>query len=162
MSPPRPPTVTFVPRNRLARFLSTMSRRDFDECIDNAEREIERIAPILGESLEGDVQALIRLCRQEEVEVFGQCREIGWLALRIIESARIANRPELADTAKGVWEMIDALSDRGVWHTEALRLHAEALQALIGGTALGEEDLAIMERQLLKMRTAIGVTPQPT
>ncbi len=156
MTERRAPTVAFVPRNRLSKILSAMDRRAFVEHVENAEREVERIAPRLGESIEGDVKSLIRFCRQDEATIFGQCREIGWLALRIVESARLARRPELAEAAKGVWEMIEALADRGVWHTDALRLHVDAMQALTSGTPIDAEGLATIERELLKMREAIG------
>lgn len=158
MTERRAPSVAFVPRNRLSKILSAMNRKAFAEHVENAEREVDRIAPILGESINGDVQSLIRLCRQDEATIFGQCSEIGWLALRIVESARLARRPELAEAAKGVWEMIEALSVRGVWHTDALRLHVDAMQALTSGAPIGPEGLATIERELLKMREAIGAT----
>lgn len=161
MSVHREPTVTFMPGNRLAKILSGMDRKAFAEHVQNAEREVERIAPILSESIEGDVQALIRLCRQDEAEVFGQCREIGWLALSIVESAGLARRPELAEAAKGVWEMVQALSDRGVWHTDALALHIDTLQTLTSGSQIDAESMAAMVRALLAMRTAIGAAAVP-
>jgi hypothetical protein len=138
-----------------------MDRRAFEALVQNAERAVERILPILSESIGGDVRSLIRLCRQDETEVFGQCREIGWLALRIVESARLAQRPELAEAAKGVWEMIDALSSRGVWHTDALILHADALEALSSEPPMDAESIAAMLRALLAMRTAIGAAAAP-
>jgi hypothetical protein len=152
----RPPSVAFVPRNRLAKILSSLDRKAFAEHVEAAEREVERVAPILGQSIEGDVQALIRLCRQDEADIFAQSREIGWLALKIVESARLADRPQLADTAEGVWEMIEALSTRGVWHTEALRIHVEALLALTADTALDEPHRRVIAQELLRMRAAVG------
>jgi hypothetical protein len=161
MTSRRASTNVFLPRNRLSKILSGISRKAFQEHVENAEREVERIAPILGESIEGDVQSLIRLCRRDEAEVFGQCREIGWLALRIVESARLARRPELAEAAEGVWEMIEALSDRGVWHTAALALHADTLQALTSGPSIDAQRTAAMLRALQAMRTAIGAATGP-
>jgi hypothetical protein len=157
MTSPRAPSLAFVPRNRLAKILSAMDRKAFSEHVANAEREVERVAPSLGESLDEDVRGLIRLCRQPEAEIFAQCREIGWLALRIVEGARLAGRSQLAEAARGVWEMVEALSERGVWHTDALRLHVDAMQALISTTPIDAEGLAAIERELLKMRAAIGV-----
>ena len=156
MTERRASSIEFVPRNRLSKILSGMDRKTFEAHVQNAEREVERIAPLLGESIEGDVRSLIRLCSQDEAGIFGQCREIGWLALRIVESARLARRPELAEAAKGVWEMVEALSDRGVWHTDALRLHADALQALTSGSQIDADGTAAIQRALLTMRAAIG------
>ncbi|MBX9709246.1 MAG: hypothetical protein K2X61_15090 [Caulobacteraceae bacterium] len=155
------PSVSFVPRNRLAKILTSLDRKAFAEHVRNAEQELNRLAPILGESIEGDVQALIRLCRQDEADIFGQSYEIGWLALKIVESARLAKRHELADAAEGVWEMIDALTKKGVWHTEALRVHVEALLALLALSSDPGTDAAqrqVIARELLKMRTAVGAS----
>lgn len=149
-------TVSFVPHNRLSKILSSIDKRSFAEHVARAEQEVEAVAAILAENLNGDVQILIRLCRQDEVEIFGQCREIGWLALRIVETARLGKREELARAAEGVWEMIEALSERGVWHTDALRLHVEALNALISPDAADQEERAAIDQALLRMRQAIG------
>ena len=53
---------------------------------------------------------------------------------------------------------IDALSARGVWHTEALRLHVDALTALVPAAANGPEGLA-MTHELLRMRERLGAGP---
>jgi hypothetical protein len=153
---PRTLSVAFVPRNRLSKILTSLDRRAFAEHVEAAEREVQRLAPVLGESIEGDVQALIRLCRQDEADIFAQSREIGWLALKIVESARLARRAELADAAEGVWEMIEALTARGVWHTEALRIHVEALLALTADTGLDRPDRRVIAGELMRMRTAVG------
>lgn len=152
----RAPSVAFVPRNRLSKILTSLDRKAFSEHVENAAREVERIAPVLGQSIEGDVQALITLCRQDEADIFGQCREIGWLALKIVESARLAQRQELADAAEGVWEMIEALSTRGVWHTDALKVHVTALLALTAADGVGAEERRMIALELLKMRQAVG------
>lgn len=152
----RAPSVAFVPRNRLSKILSSLNRKAFAEHIQAAEREVQRITPLLSESIEGDVLALIRLCRQDEADIFAQSREIGWLALKIVESARLAKRPGLADAAEGVWEMVEALTTRGVWHTEALRVHVEALLALTSERDLDESHRQVIARELLRMRAAVG------
>lgn len=152
----RAPSIAFVPRNRLSKILTAMNRRAFTEHVENAEKEIEKIVPVLGESIGGDVQALIRLCHQDEADIFAQSREIGWLALKIVESARLARHPELADAAAGVWEMIDALSTRGVWHTEALRIHVEALLALTSEAGADPSQRRVIAHELIRMRAAIG------
>jgi hypothetical protein len=156
----RPPSVAFVPRNRLSKILTSLSRKAFIEHVENAEKEVERTAPILCQSIEGDVQALIYLCRQDEADIFAQSREIGWLALKIVESARLGRRLELADAAEGVWEMIHALSTRGVWHTEALKIHVEALLALTSKVGVDADQRRVIAGELIRMRAAIGAKDQ--
>lgn len=154
----RASTVAFVPRNRLARILTDPGRKPFDEHVACALTAVEEITPALVGGIEGDVRTLICLCRQKEPEVFGQCRDIGRVALKLVETARLGERPALAEAAKGVWEMIDALSAHGVWHTEALRLHVEALSALTPAAANGPDGLA-MASELLRLRERLGAGP---
>lgn len=156
MSEPAVPSIAFVPRNRLSEILTAMDRDTFASHIEKAAVEVRRIAPAISASIGEDVQTLIHLCRQDEAELFGQCREIGWLALRIVESARLAQRPALAETARGVWEMVEALSEKGVWHTDALRLHAEALQALKSAPAMDGGACKLIQDELVRMRAAVG------
>lgn len=156
----RASTVAFVPRNRLASILTGPGGKPFAEHVECAREAVQEITPALVGSIEGDVRTLIRLCRQEEAELFGHCREIGWLALKVVETARLGGRPALAEAAKGVWEMIDALSMRGVWHTEALRLHVDALNALTPAAANGEAGQAMADA-LLRLRERLGAGPTP-
>ena len=155
----RPSTVAFTPRNRLSAILSGSGLRPFAEHVASAEEAVQAVAPVLIGRLEDDVRALAGLCRQEEDAVFGQCREIGLLALTIVESARLAGRPGLALAAKGVWEMVDALTERGVWHTDALRLHADALGMLMAAED-GPEGL-VVAKELARMREALGAAAAP-
>lgn len=153
----RASTVAFSPRNRLSAILSGVERKTFAEHVCSAEQAVRVIAPALVERLDDDVRALARLCRQDEAETFGQCREIGRLALSVVESARLAGRPGLASVARGVWEMIDSLSARGVWHTEALRVHADIL-AMLAAVEEGPATSALA-RELTRLRETIGAAP---
>ncbi|WGM31875.1 hypothetical protein KKHFBJBL_02125 [Brevundimonas sp. NIBR11] len=139
----------------MARILTGLDRKTFAEHVAGAEQAVRAITPRLVESLGGDVRHLVGLCRRGESETFGRCREIGLLALGVVETARLAGRPELAETARGIWEMVDALATRGVWHTDALRLHADALATLMGMEGDAPDGSAIA-RELSRMREAIG------
>ena len=50
--------------------------------------------------------------------------------------------------------MVEALTERGVWHTDALRLHADALWRLTA-TEDGPDGLAVTT-ELARMREALG------
>lgn len=156
----RASTVAFVPRNPLARILSGLDRKRFADHVAGAEQAVAALAPELARSLRDDVTALVRRCRQEEADLFGQCREIGRTALNVVEAARLAGHVALAEAAVGIWEMTDALSERGVWHTDALRLHADALARLIA-SAEDEPDGAAITRELSRMRAGLRARPEP-
>ena len=150
----RATTIAFVPRNPMARILSGLDRKSFADHVAGAEQAMQALSPGLVQSLDSDVGALAQLCRQEEDAVFGQCREIARLALTIVETARFAQRLGLALAAQGIWEMVEALTERGVWHTDALRLHADALGKLMAAED-GPEGLAVTT-ELARMRETLG------
>ncbi len=154
----RATTIAFVPRNPMARILSGPDRKSVAEHVTRAEQAVQALAPGLVAGLEEDAEALITLCRQREDEVFGRCSEIARLALGVVEMARLTGRTALAEVAEGVWEMIQALSERGAWHSDALRLHADALAGMVHGD--GPNDCAITQ-ELSRMREAIQARPAP-
>lgn len=147
----------FVPRNRLAPILEGLDRARFAEHVNRAQNELDRIAPALATGLDADVRALAAQCRGEEMEVFEHARAIGLAALTVVEGARLAGLPMLAEASAGLWEMIDALSSRGVWHSEALRVHADSLAAL---SSLADEtpEAATILSELRRLRAAVGAS----
>lgn len=149
--------VTFFPRNRLMAILQGIDRIRFAQHVRRAEAAIERLGPTQAAALSADIRAMAARCREDEASVFENCRPIGRAALRIIESARLAGRPGLAEAAEGIWEMVDALSSRGVWHTEALRIHADSLAVLSTLPTDGEDTRAIIT-ELRLLRAAVGAT----
>lgn len=152
----RSSAVVFNPRNRLSHILTATDRSGFVDHVRHAEQALGHLTPAMAKALDEQIQSLDRLCRGEEAEVFVACRDIGLAALTVVESARLAGRPDVADTAEGVWEMIDALSTRGVWHTDALRVHADALIALSSDTVPSDQSATIIS-ELRRLRLAIGV-----
>ena len=68
-----------------------------------------------------------------------------------------AGRAATGEAARGIHAVIDAMTRHGVWHTEALKLHLDAL-AVLGGDA--EPDQAVIDQMLSRlqdMRDWIGV-----
>lgn len=155
----RTQTIAFVPRNRLASVLTAPNRIDFAEHVTRAEKRVEEIRPALALALDDRIEALTRLCHQDEIVAFETCHEIGRAALAVMEGARLAGRDDLAEAAEGIWDMVLALSGQGVWHTDALRLHGAALITLSkcdrpeGGDAIVQE--------LRRLRIVIGVRAEP-
>lgn len=145
----------FMPLNRLSPILHGLDRARFAEHVTRAQTAVDRITPGLAASLGSDVCALATRCRGQEMDVFEHCRSIGLMALAVVEGARLAGRPLLADAATGLWEMIEALSNRGVWHSEALRVHADSLAVLSTLTDETEEAATVLS-ELRRLRAAVG------
>lgn len=152
----RSSAVEFKPRNRLAQILSRSGGSDFIDHVARAEKAIGDLAPKMSKGLKAQVETLSNLCLGSEAEVFEACREIGLSGLTLIESARLAGRWDLAEIAEGLWQMIDALTARGIWHTDALKAHVATLRLL--SSDAGSPDLSpTLIAELQRLRAAIGV-----
>lgn len=154
----RSSAVVFKPRNRLTQILTAADGTGFRDHVTRAERAIGELEVDISSGLQAQVAALSALCQGGEAEVFEACREIGLTALNLVESARLAGRPDVAQLAEGVWDMIDALTARGIWHTDALRVHAAALGLLLANSKPGGPASAVIA-ELKRLRTAIGIQP---
>lgn len=79
-------------------------------------------------------------------------------AMNIAEVAEAAGLDAVGAVARGICVMLDGLVTRGIWHTDALRVHLRALavvheQSSRPGTASG----AIVE-ELQALRFSLGFT----
>lgn len=150
----------FFPPNRLAKVLEAADARPFEELVAEAVDRGEAIKPMLREKLDVAVQALLAACARPEDELFANIGEIGWLAQRVAEDAKQADRPELSLAARGVYEMMDALFTHGMWHTEALQVHVAALKVLASRRDVPEAELSAMREHLAEMRARILEAPR--
>jgi len=95
---------------------------------------------------------------QGEEVLFAECRTLSDAALNVAEVAGAAGMDALGEVARGISAMVESLTTSGVWHSDALKLHLDAL-ALINqaGGRMTEENKVILAR-LRGMRATVGVT----
>lgn len=97
------------------------------------------------------------LARQSEELVFAESALISQAALDICDVAGSAGMEATGEAARGIYAMIDALVTRGVWHTDALKLHVEALSLLNADPPPPTEAVNKILADLQVMRDFIGV-----
>jgi hypothetical protein len=151
------PVKVFLPENRLADFVGVVDGVLPNELVSAAEARVEDMRESLEEVIAATLEEMLALGMQPEELVFADCREISRLALEIAEIAGAAGMTSIGEAARGVRIMIDSLFLGGVWHSDALRLHFEALQLLSSEPRPGpDEETAILAR-LQRMRQRVGV-----
>ena len=92
-----------------------------------------------------------------EEEIFANCREIALAARAISDVAGAADMESLGEVARGIFALISALRSKGVWHTDALKLHIDTLALLNRDTPPTRCDAGQMLKRLKGMRDWIGV-----
>lgn len=145
----------FTPENGLASIFN-QDGRPAAELLAEAEARIVELAPQIAAFLDAEVDTLLALGMRPEEEVFAECRALSDCALRIAETAGAAGQPALGEAARGIRAMIESLFTGGVWHSDALQLHVEAV-ALIARSAPPPEEQSRVLTRLQKMRERIGV-----
>ena len=147
----------FTPVNRLEQILGAFP--------DPTAQDLERNANARVAALKGSIEAYIaeqlavveQITREREEIIFAESLELGAAALAICEVAAAAGLDSLGEAARGIHAMIEALVDQGVWHTDALKLHVNALQVFAADPATPPEEAARILGRLKTMRDRIGV-----
>ena len=151
----------FNPDNRLAEIIGD-SRHPTAEALEAS--AVARVA-----TLKDSIQAYVaeqlvviaRLAREREDIIFAECLSLGAAAQAICEVAGAAEMGSLGEAALGIHAMIEALVSQGVWHTEALKLHIDALGLLAAHPDLPAAEIETTLPRLKTMRERIGVSTDP-
>ena len=147
-----------TPRNRLAKILEGIGGRTIDDMSSDAESRVATLAGAIRTFAALQVAEIMKIHRQGEVAMFSECRTVSLLAMNIAETAGAGQMHGLGEAARGVCAMIDALMDDGVWHTEALGAHLNALVLFSCPHPPGEGEMARVVARLSELRAAVGIT----
>lgn len=146
-----------TPENRLARTLGGEGARFVEDMVQDAKGRVAALAPEIASFVAAEVRLILELGMQSEELVFADCREIADAALRVAEVAGAADRHAIGDAARGIRAMIEGLFRGGIWHSDALKLHVDALSLLSNGPRQSDEEEARILERLKRMRARIGV-----
>lgn len=151
------PALLFTPRNRLADVLAGPEGDLADALVAEAERRVEGLGPEIRADIDRRCALIDEIVAGGEAEAFGRSLELSDAALAICETAAAAGLEPLGDVARGVRAMIDSLIASGVWHSDALELHVQALTLLRMTPPLPLPQRQAMLTRLRDMRRAVGV-----
>ncbi|ACG79639.1 cheE protein [Phenylobacterium zucineum HLK1] len=147
----------FTPENRLAKILEAIQAPTAAELIADAESRVEALGDAIRTYVAEKLEEIRAFAEQSEDVLFAECRTLGETAMNVAEVAGAAGLEAVGEVARGISAMVDNLISSGVWHTDALRLHLDAL-ALVnasGGGMTPENEVILM--RLRGMREAVGV-----
>jgi hypothetical protein len=147
----------FTPENRLSKILLATDAPTSDDLIADASMRVAQLEGAIRAYVAEQLKEIMAFANAGEDVLFAEARTLGDKALNVAEVASAAGMDAVGEVARGISAMVDNLVSSGVWHTDALRLHLNAL-ALVnrgGGERTPESDL-ILER-LRGMREAVGV-----
>jgi hypothetical protein len=147
----------FRPDNRLAKILDGADPASAQELVAAAEGRVTE----LGESLRGYVReklpVILSFQGAREDELFGGCRILGEAALGVAEVAGAANMGAIGEIARGLSAMVAGLDATGAWHSEAVKVHIDALAIVSRGDGARTPENDIVLARLAAMRSALGV-----
>ena len=147
----------FQPRNPLASDIVDATAPTIDALVRDAERRVETLKPSIRAYVSEMRANVAKLAAQSEEMLFADCKEIGAAALNICDVAGAAGQEATGEAARGIHAMVDALVNGGVWHTDALRLHLDALRLLNTDPPPPKAEADRILADLKAMRDWVGV-----
>jgi hypothetical protein len=150
-------TRIFTPKNRLAGIIGDSQDPTAEALQARAEARVESLKEDIEQFLAQRVATIERIATEREDILFAECLALGEAALSVCEVAGSAGHKTLGEVARGIHAMVDALVTQGVWHTEALQAHMNALAVVAANPETPVEDVGKMLARLKAMRDRIGV-----
>ena len=147
----------FTPENHLADIIGGPGDLTADELEQRAIERVAAIGPGLRQFVDERVDEIERIAQQRDESIFAESLALGHAALAICEVAAAAERGPLGEAARGIATMVDALVSNGVWHTDALKLHIDALAMFAAHPDLDQTEVRTILARLKAMRDGIGV-----
>lgn len=147
----------FTPDNRLKGVIGGPNDPTAASLVRDAEMRLRPLQGVIQKDVADLCGVIARLADGPEEQVFANSRDIGDAARAICEVAGIANLTAVGEAARGVHAMIDALVTVGVWHTEALELHIDAVALFNSEAPPSQAETDKILARLKAMRDWVGV-----
>ena len=147
----------FTPENRLAPILGGLAGETPNQLIAEADARVGALRGVIRNYVAKGLEVIAGYATADESILFAESATLGDVARGVAEIAGAAGMETIGEIACGICAMIESLTTNGVWHTEALRVHINALK-LVNQGAVGRDatDDAIL-RRLSAVRAAVGV-----
>ena len=147
----------FTPDNRLTQVIGGPNDPTAASLVRDAETRLRPLQADIRKHVAAQCAIIAQLASGPEEVVFGHSREIGAAARHVCEIAGAAELNAVGEAARGVHAMIEALVSQGVWHTEALKLHVDAVALFGGDAAPNRAETDKILARLKAMRDWVGV-----
>ncbi|MDP3370164.1 MAG: hypothetical protein Q8R45_10660 [Brevundimonas sp.] len=146
----------YAVRNRISEALFSKDGPTVESLVSDADARVALLSASIEAFVAGEVAVLAAFAEQPEEALLSGCQAIGEPAMNIAEVAEAAGMDAVGGVARGICVMLDGLVSRGIWRTDALRLHLRAL-TLVHGQSSQPAGLKIVE-ELRSLRSSLGFT----
>jgi hypothetical protein len=147
----------FKPDNRMAQILGGENAMSSDALVARSEQRLIDLRGAMRDHIRKASAQIVIVADGPIEEVVAECHALGDLALSICEVAVVADWPDMGEAARGLYEMVEALMQRGAWHDGALKVHVDALRMLAAEPAPPAEAVGMVLAKLRAMRERVGV-----
>lgn len=148
----------YAVRNRISEALLSRDGPTVDLLVSEADARVALLADRIASFVAGKVAFLSTWAEQPEEALFGGCQAIGEPAMNIAEVAEAAGLDAVGAVARGICVMLDGLVGRGIWHTDALRVHLRALALVHGQSSQPGSAGGAIAEELQALRLSLGFT----
>lgn len=127
------------------------------ELVAEAAARVSALRPAIRHYVSLRLREILALSNESDEMLFAESRMLGDAALAVAETAGAAGMETVGEIARGISAMVENLLARGAWHSDALRLHIQAL-SLASQAADGDapEDRLMLDR-LQAMRKVLDI-----
>ena len=147
----------FTPENRLAPILAGLAGETPNKLIADADARVGALRGVIQTYVAKGLEVIAGYATADESVLFAESAVLGDAARGVAEVAGAAGMETIGEIARGICAMIESLTTSGVWHTEALIVHINALKLVnLGAVGRDATDEAIL-RRLSAVRAAVGV-----
>lgn len=147
----------FTPENRLANILHSADAPTGAELVAAAEGRLANLQDRIRDYVAEKHKEIVAYAALGDDILFAECGALGEAALGVAEVAGAAGLVTVGEIARGISAMVDSLFSSGVWHTDALRLHIDALALVDPHASDGAPDSDRILKRLRTMREAVGI-----
>lgn len=147
----------FKPQNRLANVLNG-GGMTAEELIRAAEARVTALQPTVQNYVAERLKLILRFATVSDDVLFSECQDLGREAMAVAEVAGAGGMETVGEIARGISAMIDSLKTNGVWHTEALRVHLNALLLVSQSRSADPSEGQLILQRLQQMRTALEIS----
>ncbi len=146
----------FTPENPLAAIIGGPDDPTTASLVRDAETRIYTLRDDIRRHVAEQHAILAARADAPEETIFADCHQIAAAARAISDVAGAAGMETVGEAARGIFALINALGCKGVWHTDALKLHVDALALFNSDAPPSRSDSVQILKKLKAMREWVG------
>ena len=150
-------TQVFTPPNRLRAIVGHDNDPAVDALARAADQRLDALRVELRSYVVQNQVAIIAAAGLPDEALLAELPKLGAVALAICDVAGAAGLHWVGEAARGVYLMVAAYREAGVWNAEAIRVHARAMAIFSAEPTRPDREFGEIAASLNTMRNHLGV-----